>query len=224
MPYLEEFLKSIASLPSEFKDNYSELRKLDESFQEYEKQLENQFEEELEEAKKACESDSMLHAHSFSRKITETADICKDIADQKIKLATQTYKRVDGHIRRLDKYLKKLDQELKRETEVAGGLSGVEQRPEVSNPVGNEAEVKAIQKKRQQVEQPVSMDLDLPVDPNEPTYCICNRVFFGEMVACDNDNCKIEWFHYECVGITDPPKGKWYCPDCAPKMKQRRRG
>ena len=38
------------------------------------------------------------------------------------------------------------------------------------------------------VEPPVSMDLDLPVDPNEPTYCLCNRVSFGEMVACDNDS------------------------------------
>jgi len=32
-----------------------------------------------------------------------------------------------------------------------------------------------------------NMDLDLPVDPNEPTYCICNQVSFGEMVACDNN-------------------------------------
>lgn len=33
---------------------------------------------------------------------------------------------------------------------------------------------------------PSSMDLDLPVDPNEPTYCICDQVSYGEMVACDN--------------------------------------
>lgn len=224
MPYLEEFLKSISSLPSEFKDNYSELRKLDERFQECEKQLENQFEQELEDAKKACESDSTPQAHSLSRKVTETAEMCKDVADQKIKLATQTYKKVDGHIRRLDRYLKKLDQELKRESELTGGLSAVEQRVDVPELAGGEGDNKVNQKKRQLVEQPVSMDLDLPVDPNEPTYCICNRVFFGEMVACDNDNCIIEWFHYECVGITEPPKGKWYCPDCAPKMKQRRRG
>jgi hypothetical protein len=30
------------------------------------------------------------------------------------------------------------------------------------------------------------MDLDIPVDPNEPTYCFCNQVSYGEMVACDN--------------------------------------
>jgi hypothetical protein len=27
---------------------------------------------------------------------------------------------------------------------------------------------------------------DMPVDPNEPTYCFCNRVAFGDMVGCDN--------------------------------------
>lgn len=30
------------------------------------------------------------------------------------------------------------------------------------------------------------MELDCPVDPNEPTYCFCQQVSYGEMVACDN--------------------------------------
>lgn len=24
-------------------------------------------------------------------------------------------------------------------------------------------------------------------DPNEPRYCVCNQVSYGDMVACDND-------------------------------------
>lgn len=28
---------------------------------------------------------------------------------------------------------------------------------------------------------------DLPIDPNEPKYCYCRQVSFGEMVACDNE-------------------------------------
>ena len=28
--------------------------------------------------------------------------------------------------------------------------------------------------------------LDMPVDPNEPTYCICRQVSYGEMIGCDN--------------------------------------
>eukprot|EP00158_Paraphelidium_tribonemae_P001580 Partr_v1_DN24565_c0_g1_i1_m19587 putative Inhibitor of growth family member len=51
-------------------------------------------------------------------------------------------------------------------------------------------------------------------DPNEPTYCICNNVSYGAMIACDNQDCDIEWFHYECVGLNSPPKGKWYCDSC----------
>ena len=27
---------------------------------------------------------------------------------------------------------------------------------------------------------------DMPVDPNEPTYCLCHQVSYGEMIACDN--------------------------------------
>ncbi|XP_064389382.1 inhibitor of growth protein 5-like isoform X1 [Halichondria panicea] len=59
-----------------------------------------------------------------------------------------------------------------------------------------------------------------PLDPNEPTYCLCQQVSFGEMIGCDNDDCSIEWFHFQCVNLTSKPKGKWFCPQCA----QGRRG
>lgn len=35
--------------------------------------------------------------------------------------------------------------------------------------------------------------------------------------------CKIEWFHFGCVGLKEQPKGKWYCPDCS-GMQKRRKG
>lgn len=56
--------------------------------------------------------------------------------------------------------------------------------------------------------------LEFVIDPNEPTYCVCNQVSYGEMIGCDNNDCKLEWFHFNCVGLTTKPKGKWYCPDC----------
>ena len=28
---------------------------------------------------------------------------------------------------------------------------------------------------------------DMPVDPNEPIYCNCRRVAYGEMICCDNN-------------------------------------
>jgi len=46
-------------------------------------------------------------------------------------------------------------------------------------------------------------------------YCKCRGTKHDpNMIGCDNPNCKIEWFHYECVGITTPPDGEWYCDDC----------
>jgi hypothetical protein len=48
---------------------------------------------------------------------------------------------------------------------------------------------------------------DLEIDADEPTYCYCNGVSYGEMVACDADGCAKEWFHLDCVGLKVAPKG-----------------
>ncbi|XP_075227570.1 inhibitor of growth protein 1 isoform X2 [Lycorma delicatula] len=55
---------------------------------------------------------------------------------------------------------------------------------------------------------------EIPIDPDEPTYCLCDQISYGEMICCDNDLCPIEWFHFSCVALTTKPKGKWYCPKC----------
>uniref|UniRef100_T1GEM5 Inhibitor of growth protein n=1 Tax=Megaselia scalaris TaxID=36166 RepID=T1GEM5_MEGSC len=52
------------------------------------------------------------------------------------------------------------------------------------------------------------------IDPDEPTYCLCDQISFGEMILCDNDLCPIEWFHFSCVQLVSKPKGKWFCPNC----------
>ena len=53
------------------------------------------------------------------------------------------------------------------------------------------------------VSNPTGMDLDLPVDPNEPTYCFCNQVSYGEMVACDNpDVCNFSYCHITSFILT----------------------
>ena len=45
-------------------------------------------------------------------------------------------------------------------------------------------------------------------------YCTCRTVSHGDMVACDNDECPYEWFHWKCVGLTREPVGTWYCDEC----------
>lgn len=53
---------------------------------------------------------------------------------------------------------------------------------------------------------------------SEPVYCTCHQIAHGEMVQCDNEECKIEWFHMACVGLKKPPVKAWFCPEC---KKQR---
>ncbi|TVY87537.1 Transcriptional regulatory protein [Lachnellula willkommii] len=67
-------------------------------------------------------------------------------------------------------------------------------------------------------------DEDEEIGADEPLYCYCNGVSYGEMVACDADDCEKEWFHLECVGLKVAPRGnaKWYCNDCKEKMKTKR--
>lgn len=53
-------------------------------------------------------------------------------------------------------------------------------------------------------------------------YCFCKQRSFGDMIACDNEQCPNgEWFHYKCVGLLNRVEAlrftteKWYCsPEC----------
>lgn len=70
--------------------------------------------------------------------------------------------------------------------------------------------------KKQQKDNSPSLDDDddIAVDPDEPTYCLCDQISYGEMICCDNDLCPIQWFHFSCVSLSTKPKGKWFCPKC----------
>ena len=55
---------------------------------------------------------------------------------------------------------------------------------------------------------------------SKEAFCYCQKGEFGNMVACDNPQCVIEWFHFSCVGLTSAPASNtWYCPDCTLKCR-----
>jgi len=163
----------------------------------------------------------------------------KDFSDDKVQLAMQTYEMVDKHIRRLDSELVKLEAEMKDKQ--MSGSSGHGEEP--GKKKGNRARDRKGANQRAVIEDsdvrktcdlaPHLLELlpppgatgnevlDMPVDPNEPTYCICHQVSYGEMIGCDNPDCPIEWFHFACVGLTTKPKGKWFCPKCTSDRKKK---
>lgn len=85
---------------------------------------------------------------------------------------------------------------------------------------------------------------DIQGDPDEKKYCYCNRISFGQMVGCDDENCEKEWvspralsgpylgssltacfsfqFHLVCIGHKVAPTGTWYCDDCKLKHPPKR--
>ena len=176
---------------------------------------------------------SGLEDKELARKIDQNMNEIIQISEEKMKRAQQIYDLVDQHIRKLDKDLKSFGAEVTKERtrlgiqpvipsshkkkreeskrKRAGGLSTgtapiVEQGEETKTPEQLYQEALAV------------------ADPNEPKYCYCQRISFGEMIACENEDCPIEWFHFSCVGLTpeNRPKGQWFCNECKAAMQARK--
>lgn len=79
---------------------------------------------------------------------------------------------------------------------------------------GKKKKRKARQVVQAQKEETPPREKGRAIDPDEPTYCLCDQISYGEMIMCDNDLCPIEWFHFSCVTLSTKPKGKWFCPKC----------
>ncbi|CAB1321018.1 unnamed protein product [Coregonus sp. 'balchen'] len=180
---------------------------------------------------------------SLLRQIQQSYGKCKEFGDDKVQLAMQTYEMVDKHIRRLDTDLARFEADLKEKkiestdydsTSSKGNKKKKVARTRLKVKSDDDCSPKSGQKKVKITQPPEftaptvnfgnvhpSDVLDMPVDPNEPTYCLCHQVSYGEMIGCDNTDCSIEWFHFACVGLTTKPRGKWYCPRCTQERKKK---
>lgn len=84
-----------------------------------------------------------------------------------------------------------------------------------SNSTSSAASSVAQEQDYQEAEPEVEAEVESEEDGDEPRYCYCNEVSYGNMIACDNDDCPREWFHLGCVHLEKPPTGraKWFCSD-----------
>lgn len=184
-------------------------------------------------------------------KLNDAFENSTKLAKEKLSIATKTYEGVDRQIRRLDSDFIRFDAALAHYSRSSSLAStprshfGQEDYYETERPKSTRGRKKGSTMKKvnndafkddEPIKQPpqnprsgvpmrspASLDNPAyPVDPNEPTYCICGQVSYGEMIACDNDDCPIKWFHIECIGLKSLPKGKWYCSECS--VLQKRKG
>lgn len=125
--YLEHFLESLDTLPTDLQRNFTLMRDLDERTQELIRKINN-------ESENYMESAHNLTAKDKTDKFKEIRGMfgkAKELSDDKVQLAMQTYEMIDKHIRRLDSELSKLEAELKEKIlfnssapQVAGGDDG----------------------------------------------------------------------------------------------------
>ncbi|CAD5216664.1 unnamed protein product [Bursaphelenchus xylophilus] len=217
---LSRFMKKLDRLAPQLTENFAEIQVLDRKAREDEDKL-----------KRICGTVGSSQSRSPKQKrdqheerhrqLMKILDEMEESCKRKLELASTSYETVDKYINDLDKSYFKFTQNLsapmdnKRSNQKASG-SGRKKKRKASEM----AETDGTATESLEFDSPL---VEMPVDPNEPTYCYCHQVSFGQMIMCDNKTCTIEWFHFQCVGLTSTPRGKWYCDNCKAKIKRGRK-
>ncbi|XP_039084545.1 inhibitor of growth protein 5 isoform X1 [Hyaena hyaena] len=230
-------LHGIENLPCELQRNFQLMRELDQRTEDKKAEIDILAAEYISTVKTLSPDQRVEHL----QKIQSAYSKCKEYSDDKVQLAMQTYEMVDKHIRRLDADLARFEADLKdkmegSDFESSGGRGLKKGRGQKekrgSRGRGRRTSEEDTPKKKKHKGGSEFTDtilsvhpsdvLDMPVDPNEPTYCLCHQVSYGEMIGCDNPDCPIEWFHFACVDLTTKPKGKWFCPRCVQERRKKK--
>lgn len=147
-------------------------------------------------------STNITQAIGYRQKIVMLMAESRQDRAEAVAEATKLTQLIASHITLLSNDLDKLENPQSKIALVNQEASGNTDEP-----------LKSTKKNSKGTHQETSTDLQL--DDDEPTYCICHRVSFGQMVACENTDCQHgEWFHFDCLNLTSPPRGKWWCPEC----------
>jgi hypothetical protein len=190
--YLEGYLDSLTSLPEDVKKTFTKMLDLDTKNNEITKEIDNISEDYLRKVE-----DKRLNPRSRKRemeKIQKMFEEAKLNSDTKVKLAVDTYELVDRHIRKLDADLIKFETEMK---EAGGRLSQTESEDEEKVTEKKEKKKKKAAREEEARRKAVAATtpvvpcaevpiVDMPVDPNEPTYCLCQQVSWLEFIGSLN--------------------------------------
>ncbi|NWX67339.1 ING4 protein, partial [Promerops cafer] len=205
------FSAGIENLPFELQRNFQLMRDLDQRTEDLKSEIDKLATEYISNARTLSSEEKL----GLLKQIQEAYGKCKEFGDDKVQLAMQTYEMVDKHIRRLDTDLARFEADLKEKqiessdydsSSSKGKKKGRAQkekkaaRARSKGKNSDEEAPKTAQKKLKLVRTSTEYGmpsvtfgnvhpsdvLDMPVDPNEPTYCLCHQVSYGEMIGCDN--------------------------------------
>ncbi|XP_029437898.1 inhibitor of growth protein 2 [Rhinatrema bivittatum] len=232
--YVQEYLECVESLPLDIQRNVSLLREIDTKYREVLREIDDVCEKHKNESDEAQKKRLQQH---LQRALISS----QEFGDEKLQIVTQMLELVENRARQMEAHYQcfqdpsEMDQPTEKGKVDPSQPERISRRPRrqrssdgrdlchVSNGMEEREELQpkekrsksAKKKKRSKTKQDRELSpIDFAVDPDEPTYCLCNQVSYGEMIGCDNGQCPIEWFHFSCVGLSYKPKGKWYCPKC----------
>ncbi|KAL5708664.1 PHD finger protein ing2 [Ranunculus cassubicifolius] len=237
--YVDDYLEYSSTLPAEFQRLLNTMRELDERSQGLMNQTREQTKYFLGQSSKRGYQEEDETMEKMRKEIESNQENALSLCTEKVLLARQAYDLIDSHVKRLDEDLNNFSEDLKQEGKIAPDEPAIlPPLPLLPKDEKKKSYPPSYSKKFDYRDRdwdrdrdfelmpppgslkknvPAPVDVDQPIDPNEPTYCVCHQVSFGDMIACDNENCQGgEWFHYTCVGLTPETrfKGKWYCPTC----------
>ncbi|XP_029310775.1 inhibitor of growth protein 2 [Cottoperca gobio] len=242
--YVEDYLECVESLPLDIQRNVSLLREIDAKYQEVLNEVDEVFEKYKGEQDAAQRKRLQIQLQRALITSQELGDEKIHVVTQMTELVENRSRQMDSHSLCLQEPSETERLTTERRTSVqdspapertsarrprrqrnsesrdsshpsANGSLVDDPVEEQSIPPPREKKSKSAKKKKRKSKQERDASpVDFAIDPNEPTYCLCEQVSYGEMIGCDNDQCPIEWFHFSCVGLTYKPKGKWYCPKC----------
>ncbi|CAO3630499.1 unnamed protein product [Cunninghamella blakesleeana] len=235
--YLQEYIQSLENLPSEINYHWAEIQNREEQGKNLEKRVHAQqldlsklhrqwFHQESEKREKI-----LKHEPNIIKRIRRDYDKLEDLATERIQLAENALHLVDRHLERISHdldVLNKTNPELLALSNVQhllqrNGTNEIEtEEDEEDDEEHDEEAYIAVMMANRQKKRKKKETRDSEENTEEPLYCYCRQVSYGEMVGCDGEHCPYEWFHMECTGLDAPPKGEWFCKHCLESENSRK--
>ncbi|KAL6129678.1 hypothetical protein ACLB2K_073027 [Fragaria x ananassa] len=211
--YVDDYLEYASTLPAELQRLLNTIQELEERSQTMIHQTRQQTKQCLGLSKKWNMEEDEAAIDKLRKEIESNQENAVSLCTEKVLLAKQAYYLIDSHVKRLDEDLHHFAEDLKQEGKISPDEPAIlpplpivpkteKRKPIYVTPQSERFDYRDREWDRERgrnfelmpppgshkKEYAIPMDADQPIDPNEPTYCVCHQVSFGDMIACDNEN------------------------------------
>lgn len=165
---------------------------------------------------------TQIEVEKYEQELEQKYDTMRAIQQEKCDIAECAVKLYEDELKELDQ--KWQEAEIHNSEEIQQSLTPPESKKESKKgrkrgrkkAKGKKRDRKLVSIKVDSSENPAMVGEHKNQDSSEYGHCIWKSNKLDNMIACDNPNCKIEWYHYSCVGVTEHPKEDehWICPFC----------